>query len=31
METWYLSAEITNGFEYLVGYDFDVHWTVLVP
>ena len=30
MDTWHLSAEITDGFEYWVGYDFYVHWTVLV-
>ena len=30
MDTWYLLAEITDGFEYWVGYDFDVHWTLLV-
>ena len=24
------SAEITDGFEYWVGHDFDVHWTLLV-
>lgn len=30
MDTWYLLAEITDGFEYWMGHDFDVHWTVLV-
>ena len=30
MDTWYLSVEITDGFEYWVGYDFYFHWTFLV-
>lgn len=30
MDTYYLSPEITDDFKYWVGYDFDVHWKVLV-